>query len=113
LNTPPFLTALKSDFEAQEAASTEITGLDFDPFLNTQDPCEHYEAGMVSKRHERFYADIHSVCAGQRSAGAVLVAELQRSGGNLLFANFFYTKEGSDLLTILRRLRESRNVEPM
>jgi hypothetical protein len=40
------LAALKEDVAAQAAAKGEIVGLDFDPFLNTQDPAESYEVGQ-------------------------------------------------------------------
>jgi hypothetical protein len=36
--------ALQEDSDAQ-AKATDLVGLDFDPFLNSQDPCEQYEAG--------------------------------------------------------------------
>src|SRR5437588_560107 len=42
---PELLQQLKEDSEAQAKAKGEIVGLDFDPFLNSQDPGEQYVAG--------------------------------------------------------------------
>jgi hypothetical protein len=42
--SPEHLRALREDFEAQAQDITgNIVGLDFDPFLASQDPCARYE----------------------------------------------------------------------
>jgi hypothetical protein len=38
------LHALRTDSEAQTRAKGELVGLDFDPFLGSQDPADRYEA---------------------------------------------------------------------
>src|SRR5689334_6354600 len=46
---PPLLSALKADAEAARNSPGDIVGLDFDPFLNAQDPSKKYVAGDVSE----------------------------------------------------------------
>lgn len=53
--TPELLQALKQDREAQlRDESGYIVGLDFDPFLAVQDPCDRYEVRKVVKRGESY-----------------------------------------------------------
>ena len=56
---PHLLAALHADREEQAKNAGEITGLDCDPFVNSQDPCEHYVAGMpvASGQHVRVPRD--------------------------------------------------------
>src|SRR5215472_17015290 len=42
---PVLLHALSEDSAAQAKDSTEVVGLDGDPFLNAQDFCQQYEVG--------------------------------------------------------------------
>jgi hypothetical protein len=106
---PDLIRWLSEDSEAQRAAKGIIVGLDFDPFLNTQDPCERYQVGTVNRRGNSYWVQIHSVCGGRRGPRPRVIAEISRgSDGSWAFVNFHYPDERSNLLTVLRLLREER-----
>src|SRR5262245_7851900 len=48
LLAPALRRALIEDYQASAADSTQVVGLDFDPFLNSQDPCSQYRVGADS-----------------------------------------------------------------
>ena len=101
--------SLREDSAAQTKAKKQIVGLDFDPFLNSQDPGEHYEVGKIRQQGESYWVDIHSVWSGKKEKNPSVVAELIPKNGSWIFVNFHY-QEGGDLLAILKKLRESRRV---
>lgn len=102
------LHGLVDDSAAQARAPGEIVGLDFDPFLAAQDPCERYEVGRATRRGRSYWVDIFAVCDGKRDKRPDVVAEVLGTKRSWVFVNFRYPKERSDLLTVLRRLRRNR-----
>ena len=105
---PELLTALEQDRRAQ-AKSQEIVGLDSDPFLNSQDPCERYVVGDVREASGKSLVNVHAVCSGKKSEEPVTVAETTQENGAWVFVNFRPGKgEGDDLLTILKQLEQER-----
>jgi len=102
------LQALEEDYDAQAKTQGEIVGLDFDPFLASQDPCEHYVVGTIARRGACYRVSIHAVCSGRESREPDVVAELVRRDKTWVFTNFHYPRVGSDLLGVLRNLREER-----
>ena len=99
---------LREDARAQAKVKGEIVGLDSDPFLGSQDPCERYEVGTVTKAGESYRVNVHGVCAGVREAKAHVVAEVTSKNGQWVFVNFHYPDEHSDLLKELALLRKQR-----
>jgi hypothetical protein len=114
LFTPVLLKALKDDFEASAKVRDEIVGLDFDPFLNTQDPCERYEVGKTVQKGNSYRVEVYGICSGKRSEKPDVWPEVLRVNGHWLFANFYYEHQAKeypasdDLLGILNLLREAR-----
>ncbi|MGH9406014.1 MAG: hypothetical protein ACRD3D_09295 [Terriglobia bacterium] len=107
--SPTLFRALKEDSDAQAKASGEIVGLDFDPFLNTQDPCDRYEVGAVTPQKAGFQADIYGVCSGKRNEKPDVVAEVARQqDGSWAFTDFVYPAIHRDLRGTLAALREQR-----
>lgn len=95
---------LREDSTAQ-ARCEELVGLDFDPFLNSQDPATRYDVGGMSQKKDKHYlADIYSVHSGKRNDKPSVSAELEESDGHWIFVNFFYS-DGTNLLTILKSPR--------
>jgi hypothetical protein len=93
---------LRDDSEAQSRCD-ELVGLDFDPFLNTQDPEENYDVGQVSQRGHTYWADIYGVRAGKRFETPALTVELIQNNGRWQFVNFHYAYPAkTDLITILK-----------
>jgi hypothetical protein len=76
--------------------------LDFDPFLNSQDPSPIYEVGNISMDNGVFTAEIYSEYKGGRyKTLAVKVNFLQRDG-RWQITNFYYP-EGDNLFHILSK----------
>lgn len=100
----PALYRLLADDEKQMRRTHELGSLDFDPFLNIQDPLGKYEVGRVGTTGNRCNAAIPQ---------GHLVAELEKRGSSWVFANFhysFYSEDGKskefpdeDLVQILSR----------
>lgn len=97
---PPLARLLRADWAAQDKCE-DLVGLDFDPFLNSQDPAQHYEVGEITHEGSIYKAKIYSVQAGQRGIKADVSASLERSDGRWMFINFYYS-DGGDLVTILK-----------
>jgi hypothetical protein len=107
--SPDIARALEADFRAQAKVKDEVVGLDGDPFLDSQDLCERYEAGGVVRSGSIVRVDVRGVCAGKRSAQPDVVAELVERNGAWVFVNFLYPDEHTDLLAVLRKLAEDRH----
>jgi hypothetical protein len=105
--SPDLARALKEDLQAQAKAQGEIVGLDFDPFLSAQDPCERYEAGSVVPKGTSYWVEVYGVCSGKRHEKADVVAELIQKDDHCVFVNFHYPKD-RNLLAVLKSLREDR-----
>jgi hypothetical protein len=91
LNPPvlsPNLTRLmKKDIAASKAAGGDIVNLDFDPFLNSQDPQGKYRVNRATVNAERCEASIEPRHE---------IAELQRTGSTWVFENFRYSYFSDD-----------------
>ena len=65
---PVLLAGLKEDMAAAAAAPEgEEVGLDFDPFLDAQDPADRYEVKSVSKKGTKYLADVYCKTEGKWS----------------------------------------------
>ncbi len=112
--TPILFNALRDDFAASAKVSDEIVGLDFDPFLNTQDPCKRYEVGNTIQKGDSYWIEVYGICSGKRSKKPDVWPEVVRTNGRWQFANFHYEHEAKaypdsdDLMGILKLLREDR-----
>jgi hypothetical protein len=106
--SPELAAALKSDVDAQEKVTGEIVGLDFDPFLFSQDPCERYDVGKIIAHGSRYRVAVHRVCDGSKSEDPDVIAEVARQDGEWVFVNFHYP-QGKDLVTTLKLLKDSRS----
>lgn len=106
LFAPALVRALRADMQAQTQAGGEISGLDFDPFLNAQDPCDRYEVGKATRAGKNYKVEIYGLCSRAKDKKPDVIAELVPQGNSWAFTNFYYPKSATDLLTILRRLRK-------
>lgn len=102
------LKALNDDFKAQADAKGEIVGLDFDPFLNSQDPAEKYVVGKVVVAGGKCVADIKAVDG--KPGVCDVKAELRQVGGKWRFIEFRY--QDRTLSEILTALKENRRPFP-
>ena len=105
---PVLLAGLKEDMAAAaNAPEGDEVGLDFDPFLDAQDPADRYEVKSVSRKGTTYLADVYCVTEGKRSDKPCVVPELVQDNGKWRFVNFDYP-EGGDLLTVLKDLKAER-----
>lgn len=105
------LSALREDSAAQAKVAGDIVGLDFDPFLSSQDPSARYDVGKVTIKGGACWVEIHGVRPGKKSAAPDVTAELSHRDGRWIFVNFHYA-DGGDLLSVLKTLRDDRQKNP-
>jgi|HubBroStandDraft_1064217.scaffolds.fasta_scaffold262458_2 hypothetical protein len=84
--SPELIRLMKRD-EARAKASGTYANLDFDPFLNSQDPDGKYNVVRVTVKG--------GVCRAKLSQRDI-VAEARRSGPGWVFSNFYYPNYSED-----------------
>jgi hypothetical protein len=100
--------ALDEDQAASAQNADEIVGLDFDPFLATQEPEDRYRAGRATRKDDRCRVEVFGLRKGKRVRSKPdVVPELEPNGDRWRFVNFHYP-QGEDLLGVLKQLREDR-----
>ena len=108
LFAPSLLAALRQDATARAAAVGEIDGLDFDPFLNSQDPCERYTVGPAipasASEAGAVRVTVRAECDHASGPPSAFAVEVIPQAGTWQFVNFYYGPPAGDLLTLLRRL---------
>ena len=102
---PELLRDLRIDIAAQAKSPDEIVGLEYDPFTASQDPCNPYKAGSVTRRADTLLVAISGTCDTTRPA---LFAELRRNGAAWQFVDLRHVGEAGSLLGELAQLREER-----
>jgi len=110
--TPELYRALREDADAQDKVDEYSVGIDFDPFLYTQNPEEHYVIENVTVGGHKCHVEVHGVKSGTSNEVPTPVAELTLSNGHWCFANFRYGKnelsDDEDLLSTLKFLKRDR-----
>lgn len=107
--SPELERKLREDSEAQAKAKGEIVGLDFDPFLYSQDePAMRYRAGKVLSKGKSYLVVVHGVFSGNPDETLTVTAEVARKNGQWYFANFLYP-DGHTLLGVLKALKADRD----
>jgi hypothetical protein len=106
LVAPALRRALIADYQASAADSTQVVGLDFDPFLNSQDPCSGYRVGADSAAGARHFIRVRAMCPGDTALAAVAV--LEQSSHRWELVDLHYPGDTSTLQGILARLARER-----
>jgi hypothetical protein len=101
------LKALKEDSKAQDNSPGDIVGIDWDPFLNSQDPAKHYEVGRIVQKGEIYRANIHRLRLGKKITKPSVIAEVGQENGHWVFLDF-YSTDGRGLLAALKSLKADR-----
>jgi len=114
---PKLLKAIVDDSNAQAKVAGDIVGLDFDPFLASQDNGFGYQAGNVKQIGDKFWVEMHigeiNKPKSEILSGEVhVIVEVAKNNGYWVFTNFIYPAEGktpqTDLLQILKDLKKDR-----
>ena len=101
--------ALRQDSVAQARAGNEIDGLDGDPFLNAQDPCDRYTVRSAKQKTSMWLLEIVGSGGCARHSKPDVIAEVSAGHDTLTFVNFIYPDStGGDLLSLLRLLHPAR-----
>jgi len=101
------LALLKEDAAAEAKADGYVVGLDFDPFLNTQDPSDRYDIGGISPNGDSCLVSIFGTRYGERSTQPDVVADISYRNARWVFVDFQYPDKGVDLLQILGALHHN------
>jgi hypothetical protein len=96
--------ALKADEEAKAKADGEVVGLDYDPFLNSQDPCQRYEAGSGVKHGDAWRVEVFAVCDGTRAARPSALAQVRAVNGRWMVVDVYDGDGKNGLLETLKLL---------
>jgi hypothetical protein len=101
---------LLEDSRAQDKAD-ELVSLDFDPFLNTQDPGDPpgdpYRAFQVDQRSGNCFVKVYRTTSGKKEETPTVVPELFYQRDHWVFVNFHFP-DGANLLGSLEELRKER-----
>ena len=105
LFSPLLVRALREDLAASKANSGEIVGLDFDPFLNSQDPSTKFSVTKAQVQGMKCSAEVRGIADG--ISNEEVHPELAFRNGTWQFVNFRY-EQSSDLLSMLKSLKADR-----
>jgi hypothetical protein len=97
----PHLAELLEEDSAAQAKCKDLIGLDFDPFLYTQEPAEHYKIGRAVQTKNGYRVSIYRLEAGKTADEPDVIAEVTQRDGRWYFVNFYYPG-GSDLIANLK-----------
>lgn len=98
---PSLLASLQISVRKQGAKPGFVSGLDFDPFLGTQDPFSHYKLEFPFKKNGNYFVNIKSIRNGKLHEPPDVVAEVKKQHGSWVFSDFHYSN-GHDLINILK-----------
>jgi hypothetical protein len=101
------IKALNEDYQESSKHPEEVVGLDWDPFLCSQDLDDRYEAGDVKSHGQNYLVEVYGIYKGKKNREPNVIAELARNKGHLIFVNF-HSPHGGDLLGDLKKLKEGR-----
>jgi hypothetical protein len=108
---PELLRALKLDSEAQARAKGDLVGIDFDPFVGSQDPAARYEVRSVKWQGNKCSAEVWGAPPpgiASQPGKPDAVAEVKQHDGRWQFSNFRYPELNTDLSSVLAQLRAER-----
>jgi hypothetical protein len=97
--SPLLIKLFEKSFSAQDKCE-DLVGLDFDPFLDSQDPSPSYGIGNVKKNRSGYLIEIYNTLDEKKYEKRKIIISLHNTNGNWIFSNFFY-KDKENLLKIL------------
>ena len=105
--SPELRRALNEDRIASSKVPDEIVGLDFDPFLASQDPYPVYTVRKIEHKVSSWLASVYGSSPGEKATDVAVVAKVEKGKHGWRFTNFLYGKDG-DLLGVLHTLKKDR-----
>ena len=105
---PELYEALKADAEVTSKAEGELVGLDFDPFLNTQEASQPFDAGTAVAKGDSWWVPL----TDRKSHVLRVTAEVTCAAAGCRIANLHYPAqelpENENLVSILKVLARDR-----
>jgi hypothetical protein len=96
---------LRIDSLARARAKDDIDGLDGDPYLNAQDPCDRYRAESVQRQGARFLINVRGVGGCQAHSTPDVIVVLEASANRWTVRDFLDPREhNKELIALLREL---------
>jgi hypothetical protein len=92
LDISPQLAKLLEEDSAAQSKCKDLVGLDFDPFLYTQGPAEHYETASIVKTKTAYRANVYRLEAGLKNLTSSLSSRRRMGTGSLLIS---FTREAA------------------
>ena len=92
--------ALKKNITEME--KTGGLGLDFDPFLNSQDPASKYVVGPADGTDEGYAMEVYSVQDGHKQSEPDVIAVVENQHNSWVLTNFHYPNLGKSLRQLLQ-----------
>jgi len=105
--SPELTKALKEDSAAAAKNPGEIVGLDFDPFLNSQEAVDRSVVGNTTEKNGAFRVEVYHFLDGKKDKKPQIIAEVKSVNGHWVFVNFWNSDKGN-LLDELRQLAKDR-----
>jgi hypothetical protein len=102
---PSLADALQEDAAAQAKVQGNVVGLDFDPFLGSQDPGPRFEARRATAVPGGQRVEVFDLSAPARP---VVLVDVAPRGGSWIITGFRYPNTASDLRAILKALKAER-----
>jgi hypothetical protein len=96
---------LRIDSTARARNRNEIDGLDGDPFLNAQDPCDRYQVQDVTRRNGQVWVNVRGTGGCARHEGPDVIVVLQPSLKGFIVRDFLDPQHHNrGLIVLLREL---------
>ena len=106
---PVLLSAMRLDLVAQAGSPGAVSGLDWDPVLATQDPCDPYQVSGTTRRGDTILVAVNGMCADRPpQVQPDVIAEVRRVGRRWVFVDFRHAEDLGSLRQDLKALREGR-----
>ena len=103
------VVALRADSLANALSPDEVVGLDGDPFLNSQDPCERYAPIGTVQRDTQFFVAVRGSGGCASHDAPDVTVEVTPVEGHPVFTNFIYSlKPRDNLVSMLADLAGAR-----
>ncbi|HXY19349.1 MAG TPA: hypothetical protein VEH83_05080 [Gemmatimonadales bacterium] len=110
---PALLGALRLDYAASQASPSEVVGLDWDPFLDTQDPCNPYQVTGTTRRGDTVLVAVNGMCTDRPpQTQPDVLAEVRLVDKRWVFVDFRHVADAGSLVQDLQRLQEAREPAP-
>ncbi|EDY19432.1 conserved hypothetical protein [Chthoniobacter flavus Ellin428] len=110
--SPELTKALKEDSAAAAKNPGELVGLDFDPFLNSQETVDRSVVGNVTEKNGAYRVEVYHFLDGKKDKKPQVIPEVKSVNGHWVFINFWNSEKGN-LLEELRQLAKDRKKYPV